>query len=95
MNQSAPAALSCAEGTSTMTQEPRKHPAGEHRPKRGESQREGDHVAGRRSQAAGRSFAENESAGAASDPHVDENLDRDLNETFPASDPISISPGAD
>jgi hypothetical protein len=33
--------------------------------------------------------------GAASDPHVEENLDRGLDETFPASDPVSISPGAD
>jgi hypothetical protein len=29
------------------------------------------------------------------DPHVEENLDRGLEETFPASDPVSISPGAD
>jgi hypothetical protein len=34
-------------------------------------------------------------AGAASDPHVEENLDKGLDETFPASDPVSISPGAD
>ena len=34
-------------------------------------------------------------AGDASDPHVEENLDRGLDETFPASDPVSISPGAD
>jgi len=34
-------------------------------------------------------------AGTASDPHVEENLDRRLEETFPASDPVSISPGAD
>ncbi len=34
-------------------------------------------------------------AGDASDPHVDENLDKGLEETFPASDPVSISPGAD
>jgi hypothetical protein len=34
-------------------------------------------------------------AGTASDPHVEENLDRGLDETFPASDPVSISPGAD
>jgi hypothetical protein len=33
--------------------------------------------------------------GAAHDPHVDENLDKGLDETFPASDPVSISPGAD
>ena len=33
--------------------------------------------------------------GVASDPHVDENLDRGLDESFPASDPLSISPGAD
>jgi hypothetical protein len=31
----------------------------------------------------------------AADPQMDENLDRALNETFPASDPVSISPGAD
>ena len=78
-----------------MTQEPRKRPAGDRRPKPSESRGEGDSVAERRSRGAERSFAETESAGAASDPHVDENLDRDLNETFPASDPISISPGAD
>lgn len=29
------------------------------------------------------------------DPHVDEQLDRGLKETFPASDPVSINPGAD
>ena len=34
-------------------------------------------------------------AGAASDPHVEANLDSGLDETFPASDPVSISPGAD
>lgn len=34
-------------------------------------------------------------AGDASDPHIEENLDRGLEETFPASDPVSISPGAD
>lgn len=31
----------------------------------------------------------------ASDPHVEENLDSGLDETFPASDPVSISRGAD
>jgi hypothetical protein len=30
-----------------------------------------------------------------SDPHVEDNLDKGLEETFPASDPVSISPGAD
>ena len=34
-------------------------------------------------------------AGAAVDPHTEENLDKGLDETFPASDPVSISPGAD
>ena len=29
------------------------------------------------------------------DPHTDKNLDHGLDETFPASDPVSISPGAD
>ena len=33
--------------------------------------------------------------GAAADPHIEENLDQGLDETFPASDPVSISPGAD
>lgn len=27
--------------------------------------------------------------------HIEENLDEGLEETFPASDPVSISPGAD
>jgi hypothetical protein len=30
-----------------------------------------------------------------SDPHVDKQLDKGLKETFPASDPVSINPGAD
>jgi len=30
-----------------------------------------------------------------SDPHVDRQLDKGLKETFPASDPVSINPGAD
>jgi hypothetical protein len=34
-------------------------------------------------------------AGGSSDPHTEENLDKGLEETFPASDPVSISPGAD
>jgi hypothetical protein len=35
-------------------------------------------------------------AGAdASDPHTEENLDSGLDETFPASDPVSIHPGSD
>jgi hypothetical protein len=29
-----------------------------------------------------------------SDPHTEDNLDSGLEETFPASDPVSISPGA-
>ena len=29
------------------------------------------------------------------DPHVEEQLDHGLKETFPASDPVSINPGAD
>ena len=29
------------------------------------------------------------------DPHVDRQLDKGLKETFPASDPVSINPGAD
>lgn len=29
------------------------------------------------------------------DPHVDHQLDKGLEETFPASDPVSINPGAD
>jgi len=29
------------------------------------------------------------------DPHIDKNLDHGLDETFPASDPVSILPGAD
>ena len=29
------------------------------------------------------------------DPHTERNLDDGLEETFPASDPVSISPGAD
>ncbi|MDQ2860552.1 MAG: hypothetical protein M3T55_07490 [Pseudomonadota bacterium] len=28
-------------------------------------------------------------------PHVDKQLDHGLEETFPASDPVSINPGAD
>jgi hypothetical protein len=28
-------------------------------------------------------------------PHTEDNLDEGLEETFPASDPVSISPGAD
>jgi hypothetical protein len=31
----------------------------------------------------------------ARDPHTEKNLDDGLEETFPASDPVSISPGAD
>ena len=29
------------------------------------------------------------------DPHTEKNLDDGIEETFPASDPVSISPGAD
>jgi hypothetical protein len=29
------------------------------------------------------------------DPHVEEQLDSGLEETFPASDPVSINPGSD
>lgn len=29
------------------------------------------------------------------DPHTEKNLDEGVEETFPASDPVSISPGAD
>jgi hypothetical protein len=29
------------------------------------------------------------------DPHTEDDLDKGLEETFPASDPVSISPGAD
>jgi hypothetical protein len=32
---------------------------------------------------------------AATDRHTENNLDHGLEETFPASDPVSISPGAD
>jgi hypothetical protein len=34
-------------------------------------------------------------AGDASDPRTEKKLDRALDETFPASDPVSASPGAD
>ncbi|WP_172448566.1 hypothetical protein [Caulobacter mirabilis] len=33
--------------------------------------------------------------GKSADPHVDRQLDKGLKETFPASDPVSINPGAD
>jgi len=33
--------------------------------------------------------------GDTSDPHTERQLDHGLEETFPASDPVSISPGAD
>ena len=39
--------------------------------------------------------AKDDDAGAAADPHTEENLDQGLDETFPASDPVSISRGAD
>jgi len=34
-------------------------------------------------------------AGGEDHPHTEDNLDHGLKETFPASDPVSISPGAD
>ena len=34
-------------------------------------------------------------AGDASDPRTEAQLDKGLDDTFPASDPVSISPGAD
>lgn len=34
-------------------------------------------------------------AGGEAHPHTEDNLDHGLKETFPASDPVSISPGAD
>ena len=34
-------------------------------------------------------------ASGGEDPHTEKNLDHGLEETFPASDPVSISPGAD
>lgn len=34
-------------------------------------------------------------AGGEAHPHTEHNLDKGLEETFPASDPVSISPGAD
>jgi hypothetical protein len=80
-----------------MTQEPGK-------PRGGEIQGEGDCAGGRGFQDAERSFAGEgvipphppaHEAGAARDPHIEENLDKSLDETFPASDPLSISPGAD
>jgi hypothetical protein len=36
-----------------------------------------------------------EDAADEKDPHVDRQLDKALKETFPASDPVSINPGAD
>ncbi len=36
-----------------------------------------------------------EKIGQDADPHVDHQLDKGLKETFPASDPVSINPGAD
>ena len=36
-----------------------------------------------------------EKIGHDADPHVDKQLDKGLKETFPASDPVSINPGAD
>jgi hypothetical protein len=47
--------------------------------------------AARRRSAAGDPRHEEDS----SDPHTEENLDHGLDETFPASDPVSISPGSD
>jgi hypothetical protein len=34
-------------------------------------------------------------AGDASDPHTETKLDKSLDDSFPASDPVSASPGAD
>jgi hypothetical protein len=74
----------------------------------GAAQGQGDRVADRRLQEAERSFAAKdkvaqrkarEAADAeqpdTSDPHTERQLDNGLKETFPASDPVSISPGAD
>jgi hypothetical protein len=41
------------------------------------------------------SKASGQDGGAAADPHTEANLDQGLDETFPASDPVSISRGAD
>lgn len=51
----------------------------------------------RRSSGEGNTHAEPlaHKAGSSADPHTDDNLDKGLDETFPASDPVSISPGAD
>src|ERR1700761_1803603 len=49
--------------------------------------------AARRSTGEGKIHAAPDKAGQAADPHTDENLDKGLDETFPASDPVSISPG--
>ncbi|MDO9471966.1 MAG: primosomal protein [Caulobacter sp.] len=39
--------------------------------------------------------ADEEETDVDADPHVDRQLDKGLKETFPASDPVSINPGAD
>jgi len=86
-----------------MTQEPGNQRATDGKPREGEMQGQGDDLAGRRLRDARRSFAKQKpvaarkpsEAASESDPHVEENLDRGLEETFPASDPVSISPGAD
>jgi hypothetical protein len=75
-------------------------------PDEGAVRGEGDYIAVRRFQDAERSFARKDSlvrrkareaaeALDGPDPHTEENLDKGLDETFPASDPIPISPGAD
>jgi hypothetical protein len=71
----------------------------------GKVQGEGDHDAARRFQEAERSWVETGPAerkareqarhGGGADPHTEENLDEGLDETFPASDPVSIHPGSD
>ncbi len=51
--------------------------------------------AARRSTGEGKIHGTHGHAADASDPHTEENLDRGLDETFPASDPVSIHPGSD
>ncbi|HZC17748.1 MAG TPA: hypothetical protein VE309_13400 [Caulobacteraceae bacterium] len=60
---------------------------------------EGDHTSARKSARGGRRPKD---GGAHPDhvrderiAHTEDNLDKGLEETFPASDPVSISPGAD
>jgi hypothetical protein len=58
---------------------------------------EADHLSDEEIKALG--YGEDASAEADADvehdPHVDHQLDKGLKETFPASDPVSINPGAD